>query len=224
MSVGLASSFRSVPDLWQHRVGSTPESEALRWRVDGRWRSMTWGEAGARVRALTNALLATGLQRRDRCVIFAGTSMEWILADFAILCGGAATTTIYPQASDDEVAYILGDCGAAIAFVDHAETVERLRRLRPRLPGLAKVVAFHAPSSDDGWVEALSTFEARGRDFAAANPEAYSVAARGVGPQDLATLMYTSGTTGQPKGVMLSHDAWVYEAEAIDALGFLSPA
>ncbi len=224
MGVGLASSFRSVPDLWMHRVGSTPESEALRWRVDGRWRSMTWGEAGERVRALANGLLASGLARQEPCVIFAGTCMEWILADFAILCAAGATTTIYPQASDAEVEFVLGDCGATLAFVDGPATVERLRRMRARLPTLERVVVFTGPSSDGGWVEALSTFEARGRDFGAANPEAFSTAARGIGPDDLATVMYTSGTTGRPKGVMLTHDAWVYEAEAIDALGFMTPA
>ncbi|MEQ1505774.1 MAG: long-chain fatty acid--CoA ligase, partial [Myxococcota bacterium] len=76
----------------------------------------------------------------------------------------------------------------------------------------------------DGWVISLAELERRGREHGAAHPEAYTEAHRGVGSGDLATLMYTSGTTGLPKGVMLSHGAWVYEAEAIDALGVLTPA
>lgn len=221
---GLASSFRSVPDLWHHRVGSTPDGEAMRFREDGRWRSMSWAEAGTRVRALANGLLGAGLQPEDRCVVFSGTCVEWILADLAILCAGGATTTIYPAASDAELEYILRDSGAVVAFVEGPVQVERLAALRARLPDLRRVVAFRGPGSPDGWVAPLAAFERDGGRFGAADPEAYTKAHRAVDGERMATLMYTSGTTGQPKGVMLSHDAWVYEAEAIDALGMMHPA
>ncbi|MEQ1565353.1 MAG: long-chain fatty acid--CoA ligase [Myxococcota bacterium] len=213
-----------MPDLWHHRVGSTPDTEALRFKVDGRWRSMTWGEAGARVRAIASGLLAQGVAREQRCVILAGTSVEWILSDLAVLCAGAATTTIYPQASDAEVAFILADSEAVVAFVDGPEQVERVVQLRAELPALRRVVTFQGAGSADGFVIGLGELERRGRAFAAEQPEAYVRAHRSVTPSQLATLMYTSGTTGRPKGVMLTHDAWVYEAEAIDALGFMHPA
>ena len=117
-SVGLASSFRSVPDLWHHRVGSTPDAEAMRFREHGRWRSMSWGEAGARVRGIATALLSEGLRREDRVMLWSSTCAEWILADIGILCAGGATTTLYPAASESEIAHIAGDCGAKIAFVE----------------------------------------------------------------------------------------------------------
>lgn len=223
-STGLASSFRSVPDLWHHRVGSTPDAEAMRYREQGRWRTMTWGDAGARVRAIANGLLGAGLKREQRCVVLSETCVEWILADFAIQCAGGATTTIYPQAADGEVAFIVADCEAVLAFVDGPEQADRLRRLRSQLPTLARVVVFRGQGSEDGWVLSLAEFERRGGEHGAAHPEAYGEAHRSVVPTQLATLMYTSGTTGRPKGVMLAHDAWVYEAEAIDALGFMNPA
>lgn len=225
-STGLASSFRSVPDLWHHRIGSTPDAEAMRYRDRGEWRTMTWGEAGARVRAIGNALLALGLAPEQRCAVLADTTVEWILADFAILCAGGATTTVYPQAADAEVVYILSDCEAVAVFVDGPAQVERLVRLRPQLPRVRQVVLLHggAPPGADGWVVTLAEFERRGQAYGAEHPEAYTLAHRRVGPDSLATLMYTSGTTGPPKGVMLTHDGWVYEAEAIDALGFMNPA
>jgi long-chain acyl-CoA synthetase len=220
----LGSSFRSVSDLWQHRVGSTPESEAMRYRHGSGWVSMSWGEAGARVRAITNALLAHGLARGDRCALLSGTRVEWILADFGILCAGGATTTIYPQASDAELAHILRDSEARVVFVDTDAAVDRVLRVRADLPGLAHVVVFDGRARPEHAVTPLATWEAAGRDFGAAHPEAYVNAAHGVSGDDVATLMYTSGTTGLPKGVMLTHDAWVYECEAIDALGFMNPA
>jgi long-chain acyl-CoA synthetase len=222
-SLGLASSFRSVPDLWHHRVGSTPDTEAMRYRVDGRWRSMTWGEAGSRVRAIANGLLATGLVREQRCILLAGTRVEWILCDLAILCAGGATTTVYPQAADAEVVFIAGDCEAAVVFADR-DQLPRLIRHRAQLPNVRTVVVLdEGPVDPDGWVVTLAELERRGREFGAEHPEAYTKAHRGVSSTQLATLMYTSGTTGRPKGVMLTHDAWLYEAEAIDALGFMNP-
>lgn len=220
----LGSSFRSVADLWQHRVGSTPESEAMRFRLDGRWTSMSWGEAGGRVRAISNGLLALGVARGDRCALLSPSRVEWILADFGILCAGAATTTIYPQASDAEFVHILTDSGARVLFVDGDAAVDRVLRHRAQLPDLQRVVVFAGRSRPEHQVTNLAEFETAGRDFGVASPEAYLDALHGVTGDDLATLMYTSGTLGKPKGVMLTHDAWVYECEAIDALGFLNPA
>lgn len=211
-----------MPDLWHHRTGSTPDAEAMRYREQGRWRSMNWGEAGARVRAITNALLACGMPREARVLLLSGTCVEWILADFAILCAGGATTTLYPAASDHEVTHIATDSGAIMAFVERPEQAERLHRL---YPSLSHIVVFK-PSGQPLPESALSLaeFERKGAEFGAAHPEAYVEAHRGVLPDQLATLIYTSGTTGVPKGVMLTHDAWIYEAEAIDALGFMNPA
>ncbi len=131
--VGLATSFRSVPDLWHHRVGSTPDAEAMRYRSQGRWRTLTWADAGTRVRALTNALLAQGIAPEQRCVVLAETTVEWILADLAILCAGAATTTVYPRSSDGELEYIIADSGAVVVFT------EELVKLT--VPPTSKVVA-----------------------------------------------------------------------------------
>jgi long-chain acyl-CoA synthetase len=224
-SVGLASSFRSVPDLWHHRIGSTPDAEAMRYRDHGRWRSMSWGEAGSRVRAIANGLLSLGTPAEARCILLSETCVEWILTDFAILCAGAATTTIYPMASDSEVQHITQDSGAMVAFVDTPEQADRLLRLRDRTPALRHIVVFSGgPVSERDGVMSLAELERRGQAFGGDHPEAYTEAHRAVQPHHLATLMYTSGTTGLPKGVMLTHDAWVYEAEAIDALGFMNPA
>ncbi|MBX2803982.1 MAG: long-chain fatty acid--CoA ligase [Myxococcales bacterium] len=210
--------------MWHHRVGSTPDAPAMRYRDGEMWRTMTWADAGKRVQALANALLARGLASEHRCIVWAKTSVEWILADMAILCAGGATTAVYPSATDDQLVYIAKDCDARFLFVDTLEQLARLQALRSRLPGVEGVVLLgDGQPPEDPWITSLASFEREGRDHGAAHPEDYERAHQAIESDHLATLLYTSGTTGRPKGVMLTHDAWVFEAEAIDALGVVDP-
>lgn len=219
-----ASAFRSVPDLWLHRVDSTPDVEAFSFRRGGGWVSWTWTDTHDQVRRLAGALLAAGLEPATRCAILSATRIEWIVADLAILCSACATTTIFPTASDADLVHILTDSGARWVFADTPDQVARLRRFRDQLPALERVIAFDAPSSEDGWVMSLSEAQNQGEAFLLAHPDAFAEAASQPTEDSLATLIYTSGTTGRPKGVMLSHGSWIYEAEAVDALGVLTPA
>src|SRR6266545_1026660 len=88
------------------RVAATPGREAFRSPAGDRWESLTWGQVGDRVRTLAAGLLASGIQPEDRVAIMAGTRLEWVLADFAVLCAAAATTTIYPATPAADVAFI----------------------------------------------------------------------------------------------------------------------
>lgn len=219
-----AASFQSVPDMWRHRVGSTPESLAVKYRRGEGWEALTWEQADARVRAIANALLALGLRAEDRCAIVAETSVEWFLTDVAILCAGGATTTVFPQAPDADLTFVLDDSEARVVFVGTPAHAARLVRLRGALRHVEAVVVLHGEvREDDDWLVPLDRFERSGRDHASAHPQAYDEAQQSIQPDQMATLMYTSGATGTPRGVMLSHAAWIYEADAIDGLGALTP-
>lgn len=218
-----ATTFRSVADMWHHRVDSTPDADAMIFKTGGNWQRMRWRDAGARVRRIADGLLASGLEAEERCVILAGTSVEWILADMGILCAGGATTTIYPSSTTEECRYILLDCEAVVVFCD-ADQLDKLEAIREDIPCLRRIICFSEPAVASEHVTTLAALEAEGRDYGADHPDAYEEAHKGIGPERMATLMYTSGTTGEPKGVILTHDAWVYKAEAIDALGFMNPA
>lgn len=218
------SSFRSVPDMWHHRVGSTPDATAMIFRDRANWNQVTWKEAAARVRYLANALLAFGIEPEQRCAILSKTRYEWVLVDMAILCAGGATSTIYPANTAEECEFICNDCSARVVFCDTQEQVFKLLQKRETLTSVERVIVFDGEGTEDGWVQALSRFESEGVEHEIANPDAYDKVSKNIRSDQLATLIYTSGTTGQPKGVMLTHDAWVYEAEAIDAMGLISPA
>jgi len=212
---------RSVPELFLDRVGKTPDAEAFRHPVPGGWASLSWAATEARVRAVASGLRALGLQQEDVGAILSSTRIEWVLADFGLLCAGGATSTIYPSSTADECAFILGDSGAVVCFAENAEQVQKLAARRAELPRLRHVVTFDGGGSADGWVLSLEQLEATGRAHDAARPGAFEEACAAVRGDALATLIYTSGTTGQPKGVELTHDCWVSQSAAIQRSGIL---
>jgi long-chain acyl-CoA synthetase len=218
------TSFRSVPEMWLHRISSTPDSDAFQYPTAGGWKTMPWKEAGARARAIAAGLLALGLRREERCAILSMTRVEWILADMAILLAGGATTTIYPSNTPDECRFIVSDSGTRFVFCEDAEQVAKLARVRAQIPGVEKVIVTTGKGGHDGWVITLDELERIGRAWDKENKAKLDDVARSVESHHLATLIYTSGTTGEPKGVELTHDCWVFEAEAMDSLGILSPA
>jgi long-chain acyl-CoA synthetase len=206
----------NVPELFLARVGRTPDDEAFRHPHAGGWRSLTWREAEARVRVVASGLRALGVEREQVCAILASTRIEWVLADYGILFAGGATSTIYPSSTADECAFILADSGAVVAFAEDAGQVAKLAARRAELPRLRHVVAFEGPGSADGWVLPLAGLEERGRAWDAAHPGAFEERAGEVPADALATLIYTSGTTGRPKGVELTHAAWVAQSRAVE--------
>ncbi|MFL6235281.1 MAG: AMP-dependent synthetase/ligase [Thermoanaerobaculia bacterium] len=216
--------FRSVYEMFQHRVSSTPDAEAMSGRRDGQWYSMTWREAERRVRAVAGGLLSLGFQKGERAAILATSRPEWVIADLGILGAGGATSTIYTSNTAEESAYILEDSGARVCFVENALQDAKIRDVRGRLPGVVQLVQIEGePRVADGWTITLAELERRGEAWSAANPGRLDEVAAAVGPEDLATLIYTSGTTGKPKGVMLTHDNWLAEAEAADEMKILDP-
>jgi long-chain acyl-CoA synthetase len=210
-----------VGELFLDRVGRTPDALAFTYPEGSGWRTLTWSETEARVRAVACGLRAIGLERENVAAILAGTRIEWVLADLGILCAGGATSTIYPSSTADECAYVLGDSAAVICFAENEEQVGKLLRHRAQLPALRTVVVFDGAASPDGFVIPFSALEDLGRARDGAHPGEFEETCSAVESGSLATLIYTSGTTGPPKGVELTHACWVEQSAAIEASGIL---
>ncbi|MFD9865069.1 AMP-dependent synthetase/ligase [Streptomyces alboflavus] len=225
----------SVAHLFLERVADTPDAEAYRYPVPAasgegpdEWRALSWAEASERVFAIAAGLVDLGLNPEDRVALASATRVEWILADLAILCAGAATTTVYPQTNAEESAFILGDSGSRVLIADDVEQLAKARAQRANLPELKHVVVFdpagvEAVADDpEGWVLTLADLEARGAAYLEKNPQAVKERIDAIRSDHLATIIYTSGTTGRPKGVRLPQDNWSYMAKAIAATGLLT--
>jgi long-chain acyl-CoA synthetase len=215
-------SANSVPALFVDRVQATPNKEAFRHLENGQWVSVTWRQARERVECLAAGLLALGIQPEQRVAIASTTRLEWLLADLAVLCVGAATTSVYPSTNAADTVYILADSEARILFAEDASQIAKLRNRRADLPHLDTVVTFDGACDEEG-VVTLDDLVAIGAQHRAEHPSAVQNRIAATTPESLATLIYTSGTTGQPKGVRLLHETWVSQGRALAEMDLLRP-
>jgi long-chain acyl-CoA synthetase len=171
----------------------------------GRVRAVSTREHYHQARLLTLGLHAMDIKKGDRVAIVSENRYEWALADMAVLFAGAVVVPLYPNASDEQWLYILKDSGAKAAFVSNRALFSRFVSLRGSLPDLKHVIGFDRLGAENGQdVLNLDDVVAKGRPLWEQNQDLHRQLLE-VTAGDLATLVYTSGTTGEPKGVMLTH-------------------
>ena len=210
----------NVASMFLDRVQRSADKDAFRYLVAGDWVSATWRQTADRVEALAAGLLALGIETEQRVGIASSTRYEWILADLAIMCAGAATTTVYPSTNAGDTAYILADSQCRIVFAEDTGQLAKLTERRAELPNLTKVVLFDG-TGDSDWVITLADLAESGEKYLLEHPSAVRTRTDAITPEQLATLIYTSGTTGRPKGVRLPHSVWAYEGSAVAGLKIL---
>jgi long-chain acyl-CoA synthetase len=204
------------------RVAASPDRPAFGSPTDGAWSTITWREAGDEMMKLAAGLIALGLNLEDRVAIACSTRTEWILADGAVMLAGGANTTIYPSTSDDDFAYIMNDSGARFLIAEDAKQADKALSQRGQIAELTKVILVDGEGDGDfvlSWAQVRELGVAR----LAEDPKVVEDRVGEITPATLATMIYTSGTTGRPKGVMLPHSNWVFQASSIEALGILVP-
>ncbi|MWA00419.1 AMP-binding protein [Actinomadura sp. LD22] len=186
-------------------------------RVGGRWRTLTWAETRTRALETAAGFAALGLEPGDVVALMMPNRSEHVLADLGAVHAGGVPTTVYATLAPDQVAYVAGHCAAKYAVLDGADQLARWQPVLDRLPHLRKIIVVDAaacPSADDRYLS-WDTFTALGRGELAADPAAIDRRHRAVQPGDTATLLYTSGTTGDPKGVLITHSMVLHEAEMV---------
>jgi long-chain acyl-CoA synthetase len=213
--------YRSIPEMFFQRAEATPDKRAFGYPGPAGPVWLTWSEVASRATAIAAGLRGLGIGNEDRVAIAANTRLEWVLADLGIMCAGAATTTVYPTTEAEDAAYIVRDSDSKVVIAEDATQVSKL----VDLPDLTHVVLIDG-DADSGATPTqltLAELERRGEQALADDPELVSRVVEQVAPEHLATLMYTSGTTGRPKGVQLQHKAWCWEGVAQANLEVLLP-
>ncbi|HEY3089445.1 MAG TPA: long-chain fatty acid--CoA ligase [Jatrophihabitantaceae bacterium] len=194
----------NTADYVFENAAAFPERVALRRRIDGDWRDVTSAAFAAEVLDLAKGLIAVGVETGERIALMSKTRYEWTLIDFAVLSIGAVVVPVYETSSAEQVEWILSDSGAKAIFVEteaHEATVESVRE---------SAVAGLSVWRIEG--DALSDLVARGADLT--DDQAHK-RREAVTPSDLASILYTSGTTGRPKGCQLLHLNFITEVSEV---------
>ena len=185
----------------------------MRQKEFGIWREWTWAQTAQAVREIGDGLLRLGLQPGQCTSILSNTVVEWVLADVAVLSCGGVSNGIYPTDAASQVLYLCEDSRTRFLFVEDDEQLDKALEVRERLPLLQKIIVFDAEGLrdfKDPQVIDLVALRELGRIHANAHPHQLDQRAAACKAEDLAILVYTSGTTGKPKGAMHSHGGLVY--------------
>ncbi|MBU3740401.1 MAG: long-chain fatty acid--CoA ligase, partial [Rhodoferax sp.] len=203
----------TLPAIFWNAVQQRGDRVWLRQKHLGLWRSWTWRQTGDAVQEIAAGLLSLGLAPGDCASILANTVVEWVWADLAVLSCGGVSNGIYPTDAASQVHYLCEDSRTRVLFVEDDEQLDKALEVRDRLPALRWIVVFDMAGLRDlrdPAVIGLDALRARGRDHLARQPGAVQQRAAACQPADLAILVYTSGTTGRPKGAMHLHRGLVY--------------
>lgn len=211
----------TMPAVFWNAVKARGPQVWMRQKDLGIWRSWTWQQTGDAVREISHGLMALGFEAHDTASILSNTTIEWVLCDLGVLSAGGVSNGIYPTDAAEQVQYLCEDSRTTVLFVENDEQLDKALEVRDHLPLLKKIVVVDMDGLrdlDDPGVISLDALRQLGREHHKAHPGAVEARVNALKPADLAILVYTSGTTGKPKGAMHSHAGLVYTVRGYNTL------
>ena len=212
--------------LFRARSRDWAAQPALRHKKKGIWASTSWSEYFERAGAIGMALHSLGLQRGEAIAILSENRPEWLYADLGAQCMGILSTGIYPTSSPEQVQHILQDAGVRVLFVENQEQYDKVLAVRNHCPALQRIVITDLKGLRDLADPMATPFEqflAQGRALAATDPQRFDAAIDASRAEDIAFLVYTSGTTGAPKGAMVSNRNLMFQINSVQQYLQLQP-
>jgi long-chain acyl-CoA synthetase len=211
----------TLPAMFWTAAAKRADKVWLRQKEFGIWRSWTWNQTAQEVRDIANGLMSLGFAAGECASILANTTVDWVFADLAILSCGGVANGIYPTDAAEQVHYLSADSSTVYLFVEDDEQLDKALEARKHLPLLRKIIVMDMEGLrdfHDADVMGLDALRALGRQYAKDHPKELEARVAAVKPGDLAILVYTSGTTGKPKGAMHRHEGLVFTVRGYNTL------
>ena len=209
---------KTIAHMQYQRMSRNPSDDSYFFKQGEEWVPVKHKDALQNGIEIGMGLWAMGVRHHDRIAVMSATRPEWASIDNGALNMGAAVVSIYPTSTAETTAYILQNSGAKVVFLETVEHWNILDQIRANLPGLEHVVMIDPTDVPTGDWLTLENIKERGRELIKEQPGLPDEVRAQVRPEDLASLMYTSGTTGLPKGVALTHEMLMSIVETVSKL------
>ena len=219
----MSTAATTLPALLAEQAAGRPETIALRFKRRGIWHELSWRAYAEFVRDLALAFAELGVGRGDRVAILAENEPSWVFCDLAAQTLGAASVGLYPTWDAPEVAEAMVMSNARIVVCGDQEQVDKVLDSADGMSSVEKIVVLdmkglHTPDYHQAPLAPFDELRARGAEIAAASPGRFSELVAALRPDDIATIAFTPGTTGSPKGFLLPQGAEVEHARAVAAV------
>ncbi|HEV7767946.1 MAG TPA: long-chain fatty acid--CoA ligase [Thermoanaerobaculia bacterium] len=196
---------RTLTDIFEV-TANIDRPAIMKYKSGDQWLDVTVPEFRDKVRWLSTALYEMGVKPGDRVGILSENCPEWTISDFAILCASAVTVPVYPTLLGWQIEYILNDAGTVVVICSNQEQLDKLLEIRDHVPTLQSIIICVPPAQLPPGVSSFNDAVERGKKYEQQHGRQwFDQSRKSPKPDDLATLVYTSGTTGNPKGAMLTH-------------------
>jgi len=209
--------YRNIHQMLKETVDRKPRQTAFRWFLEqGQSVSVTWEEFYAQVKKVSKSLMVLDVKKDDKVSILSYTNYRWVLADMGIAAAGAVTVGIYQSNLAKDCKYVINHSDSVLIFAEDEQQMKKLLEIRKDIPNIRKIVLFKGSYDGDEGVITFEQFLNLGKDI---SDEDFYQRVSEVSPQDVAGIVYTSGTTGVPKGAMLTHDNVTFTAQTVRECG-----